>query len=672
MEKREILLPSKRYFKANEEDVTINVKLEGDAALLRQGERDIILDLPTLFNDERVICQKYKIYGKIKTVFRNMYSGTTDYNPLLKNLYATDAKGYSETDPTQVTFGQGYMPYSEFAFLRTDVLRENNTPIAGGTLGIFTPNIELTGQRYTGHTTTTAIDAPYKNWNLYLSYVDSHDITYPMMYTLSGATGNTCDNVFNYCFTSGDGIPFRVVNNGNYYTLVSPVEHGMKQGEYVILSATTITTDFWVTGKTYTTNNIVRYGSKKYISTSNVNLNNNPEISGNVWLSYTGKTRNFHTLPLPHKPDTEKYRIFQIESVGDGIYNSEKYVINILKSEFASGTTLSTVVFGRRCLDDKNITGSTSNYYVHKHKTLTTKDDYILDKVGFETPIWERERKILFQNALNEPDVIVERNNPESLLFDFKKSFTLTGITNNLGYTPTEVYSTIIFRNSNGFFDYPPKVGYKFNFHDTWVDQIFDGDGSREKSMTGNTYTFTKTGVTFTGVTFTGGTVLSGGTTLMGAYVEYNVKEVKERIISEAFHRFSHRKILTGIKPLFDHKQDDPLNYSGVSETNMVGYYYQPHHRIKLRQLSPYIETSNTKDILNLPENAVFDPTDKVWRWRDLYDHGFIDPEGNGTNFPFLNNMHYVVNDINFYLRNEKSYKNKSDGLTGFGNSLVC
>ena len=85
MEKREILLPSKRYFKANEEDVTINVKLEGDAALLRQGERDIILDLPTLFNDERVICQKYKIYGKIKTVFRNMYSGTTDYNPLLIN-----------------------------------------------------------------------------------------------------------------------------------------------------------------------------------------------------------------------------------------------------------------------------------------------------------------------------------------------------------------------------------------------------------------------------------------------------------------------------------------------------------------------------------------------------------------------------------------------------------
>ena len=663
MEKRQILLPSKRFFKANEEDVTVNIKLEGDTTLMRQGERDIILDLPSLFNDERNICKKYKIYGKIKTVFRNMYSGTTRYNPLLKNLYATDARGYSETNPTQVTFGQGYMPYNEFAFLRTDVLRENNTPIAGGTLGIFTPNIELTGQRYTGHTTTTVIDAPYKNWNLYLSYVDSHDTTYPMKYTLSGDT--------EFPFTSGDGIPFRVEDDGNYYKLTSPVEHGIKQGEYVILSATTITTDFWVTGITYTTDNIVRYGSKKYISTSNSNLNNNPEISNNVWNLYTGKTRNFHTLPLPHKPETEKYRIYQIDNVGDGIYNSEKYVINILKSEFTSGTTLSTVAFGRRCLDDKNITGSTSTYYVHKHKTLTTVDDYILDKVGFETPIWERERKILFQNALNEPDVIVERNVPESLLFDFKKSFTLTGITNNLGYTPTEVYTTIIFRNANGFFDYPPKVGYKFNFHDTWVDQIFDGNGSREKSMTGNTYTFN--GGLETQFSFTGGTELSGGTTLMGAYVEYNVKEVKERIISEAFHRFSHKKTLSdGTTLLFDHNQDEISYYTDASPTNMVGYYYQPHHRVKLRELSPYLETSNTKDILNLPENAVFDPTDKVWRWRDLYDHGFIDPDGNGTNFPYLNDIHYVVNDINFYLRNEKSYKNKSDGLTGFGNSIVC
>ena len=100
----------------------------------------------------------------------------------------------------------------------------------------------------------------------------------------------------------------------------------------------------------------------------------------------------------------------------------------------------------------------------------------------------------------------------------------------------------------------------------------------------------------------------------------------------------------------------------------MVGYYYQPHHRIKLRQLSPYIESSKTKEIINLPENVIFDNKEKLWKWRDLYDHGFIDQEGNGTNFPFINNTHYVVNDINFYLRNEIAYTNKNDLFSGFNN----
>ena len=100
----------------------------------------------------------------------------------------------------------------------------------------------------------------------------------------------------------------------------------------------------------------------------------------------------------------------------------------------------------------------------------------------------------------------------------------------------------------------------------------------------------------------------------------------------------------------------------------MVGYFYQPHYRVKLRELSPYIETSKTKDILNLPENTIYDEKENLWRWRDLYDHGFLDQDGNGTNFPFINNLHYVVKDINFYLRNEKSFTNKTDGLNNFNN----
>jgi hypothetical protein len=610
MEKKQILLPSKRYFKASEEDLTLNVKLEGDSVLMRQGERDILLDLPTLFDDERNESKRYKIYGKIKMVFRNMYSGTTEYTPLLKNFYLTN-------DGSSIN-KKGFIPYNEFALLRNDVLREDNITATGSTLGTFVPQVQLTGTRYTGHTSITPMQAPYKNWNLYLTYVFTGQTDFPMTYSLSGATGNTCDSIFNFCFTAQDGIPFRVENNGDYYKLTSPVEHGISKGEYIILS-----------GGTYT------------------------NYSGNTT---TGRT--YYTIPI--NSNTEKYRVFQIDNVGDEIYNSEKYVINILKSEFISGTTLSNVVLGRRCLDLNNITGSTSSYYVHKHKTLTTEEDYILDKVGFESPIWENERKILFESALKENDVLVERNRPESVLFDFKKTFILTGITNNLKYTPTEVYATMILRNGNGYFTYPPKVGYRFNFHNDWVDYHFERTGNTETNITTTPFTG-RTGVSG----FTSGNTIPIGTTLTGAFVEYNVKDFKERIISEAFHRFSHKKTFNGTVPLFDH---------GQNMTNPVGYYYQPHHRIKLRELSPYVETSKLKreELINLPENTIFDNDNKVWKWRDVYDHGFVDQEGNGTKFPFINDMHYVSTDINFYLRNERGYNNKTDGLTGFNNQIIC
>jgi hypothetical protein len=609
MEKKEILLPSKRYFKADEQDLNYNVKLENDETLLREGDKDIVLNLAELFDSERNKSINYKIYGKIKMIFRNMYSGYTEYEPLLRNLYLVGDGTTSEI---------GFIPYNEFAFLRNDVLRERAISTTGSTLGGINviPTIELIGD--TGHTTTTSIEAPYKNWNLYLSYVYSGDTTHPISYTLSGNT----NNVFN--FKAGDGIPFRVEDNGNYYTLTSPIEHGVSQGEHIILSGSTML--------------------------SGLSINN---------------------------------KIFYVDSVGNQIYNSENYVINLLKSEFTSGHTLSGVTFvlGKRCTDIHNISGTTSTYYVHKHKTLTSKDDYIMDKVGFESSLFEDERKILFENPLGENDVLVERNRQESVLFDFKKTFALSGITNNLGYTPTEVYVSIVLKNENGFFNYPPKVGYKFNFHNTWVDQHFSGTTSIEKAMTGLTQTFSGKTITtlgntynYTGVTFTGGTTIPVGTSgLTGAFVEYNKKEMKERIISEAYHRFSHRPYISGTTQLFNHLQFNGTTFSGTSLNNMIGYYYQPYHRVKLRQLSPYIETSKLDStqpntLIDLPENSIFDENEKLWKWRDLYDHGFVDQEGNGTNFPFMNNIHYVVNDINFYLRNEQTYFNKADGINGYNN----
>ena len=582
MEKKQIILPSKKFAKADEQELELKLNLDNSDTLMRIGERDIILDIDEQYYKERNESINYKIYGKLKMVFRNLYSGSTgsQYEPLERSLYLNGDGSDNNFD--------GYLPYDEFAFLRRDVYREVNLPNTSSTLGIFTPNIVKSGS--TAHTTITPISAPYQNWNLYLSYVYSGDSNFNMVYTLTGVTGST-----KVSFTAKDGIPFRVVNYNTYYELTSPVEHGMSEGEHVVLSGGTLT------------------------GLSNPN----------------GST-------------------FYINSVGNETYDSKKYVINIIKSQIKTGTTLSTIMLGKRCKDFTNITGSTSQYYVHKHKTLTDTGGYIMDSLGFESPVFEDEKKILFENSVGTNDVIVERNRMESVLYDFKEPLKLSGLTNNLGFNPTNVFVTAIFRNGNGYFNYPPKVGYKFNFHDTWIDQHFSGTTSNEIGITGTTIF---TGAT-TGFTFTGGTALPIGSILNGAFVEYNPKEMTERIVSESFHK------ITNPITIFNHGQTTGSTYA--SATNLEGLIYQPHYRIKLRELSPYTETANTNDIFNLPENAKYDSYDKVWRWRDIYDHGYVDSDGFGTDFPFMNGNHYVKANINFYLRNERYYKNKSNGIMSF------
>jgi hypothetical protein len=593
MEKKKIILPTKRFFKSNEEDLNIRINLDETEALLREGDRDVVLDVPTHFEVERFESNNYKIHGKIKMVFRNLYSGTTTFNPLARKLYdVNDGIGQAK----------GFLPYNEFAFLRNDVVREVNTPNQGSDLTSFSQ--QLTLSETPEHTLITPITAPYQNWNIYLSYVYGQDSDYKINYTLSGGTTGTT-----YEATAKDGIPFRVVDNGVYFTFISPVEHGMVSGEFITISTTGNT--FYETS-----------GSGYVVTTS---------LSG---------------------------RTFNIDSVGNEIYNSEKYVINVLKSDFIVGTTLGPVIFGKRCINKNDIQNTISEYYVHKHKTLTEQSDYILDKAGFENSIWEDEKKILFENTLGDNDVIVERNRMESLIYDFKTPLTLTGITNNLGYTPTEVYVSVILKNGNGYFNYPPKVGYKFNFHNTWIDNHFNGNDSIETGIT--TTTISSNAV---GQSFTGGTALPIGTILTGAFVEYNDSEMKERIVSESFHKFTARV------DLFNHEQNiSTINFSGVTSTNQSGLYYQPHYRVKLKQLSPYIETSTTDDIFNLPENCKYYENEGQWKWRDLYDPGFIDIDGFGVDYPFINNIHYVKNDINFYLRNEEFYRNKTDGINSFNN----
>lgn len=573
MIKKKIVSPSKRFKKAEPEDLTLKINLEEEKSLLREGDKTIILDIAKQFRKERNESTKYRIYGKMNMVFRNTYSGTTTYEPLLNNLYVLG-------DGLDGDF-TGHIPYNEFAFIRNDYVRQVSNP-TGSTLGTYEPNLVLTGD--TTHRAINEIDVASTNWNVFLSYVYDKDPNHQMKYTLSGNT--------EYSFTASNGIPFRVNEYTTHYELVSPVEHKMKEGEFVILSGTTIS-------------------------------------SG-----------------------SDSDRIFPISSTGNEVFNSDKYVISIQKSTLSSSQLLGGVVFGKRCLDKTRINDTTSEYYVHKHKILTDSDGCIIDRTGFETPVFEIERKLQYNTADDRRDVYTVQNRPETILYHFKDEIDIKGLNNNLGYTVTDLYVTTVFKNGNGYFNYPPRLGWKFNFHNDWVDNHFSENfGGSDSGLSSTTFSNS-------GVTFTQGVELQKDDELVGAFVEYNKEDFKETIISESFHKF------TIDYSIFNHGQVDPQ--FGASTDNPLGLYYQTHQRIKLRQLSPYVETANTNQIHGLPENSVYDEYNNQWKWRDLYDHGYVDPDGFGVNHPFTNGQHYVKSDINFYLRNEQTFINKNDGISNF------
>lgn len=562
------------------------ISLSSEQNLLRENDYNVIVDTNEQYQKERNDSIKYKIFNKIKMVFRNQYLGTTSFAPLIPTFYLNnDGTGDS----------QGYLQYNEFAFLRNDVFREYNETPKGNDLKNYTLNLKP--KNLPQHRLFTIMDNPYYNWGFSLSYVYDKDENYVINYTFS--------NGENFNNNISEGIPFRVTETDDSYILTSPIEHNIKEGESLIISN-----------------------------------------KGNVFKKIENNT-------IITTSDIED-RVFQVNSVGDGIYNSEKFVITLSKDNFVLGTTLNKVIFVRRCLDNNNLK-TVSKYYIRKHKILTDEKEYTLDRLGFETNIFEHERKILFENLLGDNDVLVERNRMETILCNLNDTFKLENLKDNNGLTPREIFLTIYFKNSNGLFNYPPKVGYKFNFHSGWVDKHFEGNSSNENGI--EVYQLNSL---VPDLNFYGGK-LNKDDVVNGDIVEYNEYELKEYVISKTFHKITSRL------DIFDHKQNIPTpNFNGINNNNLSGLYYQTHYPIQLRSESPYVETSFDKDIINLPENSKYFEDEKMWRWRDLYDNGYIDEDNNGVNHPFLNGYHYLKTDINFYLRNETGYKNKTDVVRNF------
>lgn len=116
------------------------------------------------------------------------------------------------------------------------------------------------------------------------------------------------------------------------------------------------------------------------------------------------------------------------------------------------------------------------------------------------------------------------------------------------------------------------------------------------------------------------------GEEYMISICEYSTENLEETEICAFQHRFIHNDVL---------------------------FYYTPFTKVKLKQFSNYIQTGD--NVTNIPNYAVFSKKKDNYIWRDLYDIGLANENGDLVDFPFLNNSFYVFNKINFFVNIEKN-----------------
>tara|TARA_R100000951_G_scaffold116776_1_gene130691 strand:- start:8739 stop:10457 length:1719 start_codon:yes stop_codon:yes gene_type:complete len=432
------------------------------------------------------------------------------------------------------------------------------------------------------------------NWNLYITVPTTCNELQEMVFT-SKEGGPSMS------FSAYEGIPYSIKNKKvggkNLLEFTCPVPHGLEKGNNVILD-----------------------------------------------------------IKEPNYTFSNGVTTYPVYSLGNNKRKSEKNVFNLYIPQVDVGNnpinddTLG--VFKRQLIKGDNT--SISNYYVLVHEIITNVEDYQITQCGFAEGIFKRTEK--FQSKEESPNVedkIVVKQAYPTYVYTFTKDINVKKYLDNLKRPITTLYVTTLLRNNLGYFDYPPKYGWGWNFPYSFVDtnsngQIVKGNPNDLQPVTGLIYSYPG------GVPgpLKSGIPLVPGDKLRGAFTEYNVHELKERTISEIKHNF---------------------NFNGQVFNGAQGYTYKPHYPVPIRVYSDYIESGDPNKIANVPNYSTYFEIEKTWKWRDIYEIGFVQGN-NGVDYPFLNAAHYPRRDINFFTsrtnRSTAFSNNDSTSFSGANNTL--
>jgi hypothetical protein len=135
-----------------------------------------------------------------------------------------------------------------------------------------------------------------------------------------------------------------------------------------------------------------------------------------------------------------------------------------------------------------------------------------------------------------------------------------------------------------------------------------------------------------------------------GDVEEYNKFEQISHILSDVCHRFNTMDRIKNIS-VSGLTVDIGMRSLGP---RYEGYFYYPHHNIKIRNFSSYLEQGDI-NVFGIPDYAV-DIGDGRFIWRDLLDYGIDNGMEDYVDYPFINGCHYVHHNVCFPIRRQDPY----------------
>lgn len=221
MIKHNILLPSKRFFNAEESDLKIKIQFKSEQKPINQTDRSVFLDLSEQFDKERQISNKYRLTGTIKPLWANTAELVTRNSLILKQMFLNGDKieefiNNSRTNTIEnfnIFNISGWLPSNEMDFIRKDYI------------GSYDENI---------YKPFNIGDAHTQNWQLLITF-NGGKVTTKEIKVLDGYMKKVLGIQDAFVFNIQDGLPYVCVENGMYYEFYCPMGHNLNDSDSVNL-----------------------------------------------------------------------------------------------------------------------------------------------------------------------------------------------------------------------------------------------------------------------------------------------------------------------------------------------------------------------------------------------------------------------------------------------------